>query len=344
MFSQEASGGRNGRTAWLRGLARPAALAVVLLSMLAAAPAPPMRPHRLPVPRGGWASWLRRVLGLPRGEADYLPEYRRLYGALWGRAGILRVPNRPTTSKQVFRRIQRNAEVLRLFREIEHKITVQGVPANLLRDAVLRHSHLSSPAGPYGRYWHRLGLAEDFFTFSNRLRAAGRNRQSSEYYKVFLFLLAQDDARGGVMAWASAWKQAASFLSIPGIGQKFKKIEARAMAGYQYPWRLAGDRFDRLVESWPESTRGGARGNLKLLKSLFWRWQRLINGQIHSEWMFAHTMLTARGTVAERGDLAAAAALRRWFGEWAAIVRRGKDRRSVDRSALLRWIKEAMWP
>ena len=326
------------------GLPLALALAVLLLSMVVAAPEPPMRPHRLFAPRGGWASWLQRVLGLPRGKADYLPEYRRLYGALWGRKGILRVPNRPTTSRQVFRRIQRNAKVLGLFREIEHKITVQGVPASLLRDAVLRHSHLMSRAGPYGRSWHRLGLAEDFFAISDRLRAAGRNRRSSEYYKVYLFLLAQDDARSGVMAWASTWKQAESFLSIPGIGRKFKRIEARAMAGYQYPWRLVGTRFDSLVESWPESTRGGARGSLKLLKSLFWRWQPLINGHLHSEWMFAHTMLTARGTLAERGDLAATAALRRWLGEWAAIVRRERGRRSVDRSALLRWIREAMGP
>ena len=356
MFSKEASGGRNGGTAWLRGwhgqLRSPAtmrkmplvlAFALMITAATMSSPQASIAKTGLKA-RGcvGPGAQLRAMLMLPAGEHGYLRAYRTLFNFFFGPSGIVKGGPEPWGS--ALAKMRAAPKAMAAFRTIEEAI-LRGCKPDSLYQLILRTVRLTGNAEAAGKnsladcsLINRVRLAYVYEHVAEDFVREGKKHRAYDAFRCWLFLLSQEVGMSRLI-WCDLEPVAVSKYGMP--PKVFRSI--RRYCRTVYAGRV---HFDRLLSAIPTVGPGGrnSAGSLKRLSaSLHTAWSA---ARAHTLWQYQVLQEmraeVRRAAAANRGRVAKL--LQRTLVGWRREVRAERYTCALRRRALFRWIKEAMGP
>ncbi len=299
------------------------------------------------------ATRVQEILGISRGKASYLPALSKLTGAIAGHLGSLR------------------AQMQAVFgghrTDVRQLVSALNTGANpvALRDAIMRSVNLEGRyALPHGGRWayglliDRLRVAECLQSRALHFLANKHPRRAAHYAWAALLLSAQEDIQIGTMAClnlcvssgstpfkfsAAAIRQRRRLRSCLGIAQTREKridriyVSARARP-QKYGFTLQGF-FDISAQAAKLNTPIALPTAMNIVRLL----KRSIAGAPNLRWryMILRYVIGVRQQLARSGHRRMSEEIKSVLQGWAGKIRHDPEIHRRQRSALLRWIKEA---
>ena len=286
----------------------------------------------------GWLSRMQQRLQLPKGNADYLGAYRELIAL---RRAVLSTGKAPANQKAAMRRNVDDRREIAAMSRIVRDIAVKGSPPDLLRNALLPQLSIErNGAGPYGRFFDRLGVTLDLEFVASRLAREGHPRQAAEYARTAVFLMCQDDIDVARTILFGTIQSVSHIARVPGLAHWSSKFHARVQKSYDAWWAA----LDKVDASFTELMRPGGTRSMEAMRAAFRAATTKARGHLNWQRMLAIDARTHIARLNMRGFYATSATLRRWLSTWAQHVSRDRKMQRLERAALIRWIKEAIGP
>lgn len=280
----------------------------------------------------------QRLLRLPVGTRNYLKDYETLFRFFFGPRGIARGYH--VSWAAALSKMRASPKALSAFRGIEAAV-LRGCNPNALYKQILRTMQLGGRAEVAGknsmgfcRLIDRLRLAYLYGHVADKFVRAGKKRRAYDAYRCWLFLLSQEVAVSR-LDWCNLSPVAISRYGMPLA--VFRSI--RAYNRLVYAGRA---RFDRLLAAIPTIHKGSpSTASLTTAATaawtaakgyILWRYQVLLSVHVEIE------------RASMYGRAKSLKILRHTLMNWERGVAADSAMCSLERKALLRWIKEAMGP
>jgi|GEM_PF-7003857 len=286
---------------------------------------------------GGWLARLQGKLLLPKGGADYLAAYSALVAR---RVALFSSGAHQPSLRAAQRRVADDKRAVAEIRRIVKDVAVIGVPPSLLRNALLRDTNITlNKAGPYGTVFGRLGITLDIQYLASRKSADGHPRRAAMYLRTAIFLLGQDNFDGLSLLLSGDGPMYAQ-AKVLGLAKWLRSYHAQHQRAYTAWWAVL-ERFDR---AFTEVMRSGGKGHINALRTHFRSAAVASRGHLHWQLMLASDARDHMAELSGRRMFTAASALRAELSGWLWRTKETSSMQAVERSAVIRWIKEAMGP
>ena len=324
------------------------AVAMLLVTGLQNGAAVATAASRLPL-----AARVQDILGISRGKASYLPALSKLTGAIQGHLGSLHA--------------QMQAVFGRHGKEVRQLVSALNTGANpvALRDAIMRSVNLEGRyALPHGGRWaygsliDRLRVAECLQSRALHFRANKHPGRAAQYARAALLLSAQEDIQIGTMACLNLWvssgstpfkfsaaaiRQRRRLRSCLGITQARENRMDRIYISARARPQKYGFTLQRFFDISTQAAKLDTPIALPTAMNIVRLLKRSIAGAPNLRWryMILRYVIGVRQQLARSGHRRVSEQIKSVLQGWAGKIQHDPEIHRRQRSALLRWIKEA---